>query len=364
MSSEVPPIARIRLARSRRRLLALPLILILIGAAAAAGAWRADGWITFALAIGGALVMLGGLAIAVVLLSVRLEVTEGGIKLRWRGGERTYVLARGAVTRVVIRGRSASRLRPSLGAFGWALGSARLRNNETVDVVVLDAARTAIVVPCEQRRLAIAVANEQQLLDAVATAARARQRLEDLAKRAQVMVAAAVATPSVDMGRDAMPTGLTGIERARLAAERAAAERAAAERAAAEAEALRRAEAERVAAATASAVAAHQAPAAEALPARLRPGRRVVPRPGARAAAIVVPVLVAGAVWGVITLREQAGIAEPDRLRLAVLVLVLAGPGAAVGALMARIWWPRLVGVVAVTALCALLVAGQALLLR
>lgn len=363
MSSDVPPIARIRLARSRRRLIALPVVLVLIGAASAAGAWRADGLVAIALAIAGVLIMLAGLLVAAILLSVRLEVTEAGIRLRWLGGERVYVLARGAVTRVALRGRTASPLRPSLGAFGWALGGARLRGTEAVDVVLLAAAPSAIVVPTEGRRLAIGVADEKQLLDAVATAARARQRLEDLGRRAQAAVPPAPAQPA----HVEAPQELTGIERAeieeRLAAERAAVQRALAERQAAEAAAAAVA-----AAAKAPAAAERRGPAATATGVAAgapRPAgtRRRLPLPGARAAALIVPLLATGAVWGAIQLGGRLATAEPGRLRLAVLALVLAGPGAALGALMARIWWPRLVGVVAVTALCALLIAGQALLL-
>jgi hypothetical protein len=47
--------------------------------------------------------------------------------------------------------------------------------------------------------------------------------------------------------------------------------------------------------------------------------------------------------------------------RLAGLTLALGGPAAAVGALAARAWFPRLIGPVLVTALCGLLLAGRAL---
>jgi hypothetical protein len=44
------------------------------------------------------------------------------------------------------------------------------------------------------------------------------------------------------------------------------------------------------------------------------------------------------------------------------LTLALAGPAAGLGALVARAWFPRLLGLVAVTSVCALILAGRALL--
>ena len=347
------PIARIRLARSPLRLIALPLVLVATGATAAAGALRADGLASIGLAVGGSLLMLVAIAVGVILLSIRLDVDDAGVRLHWLGGQRRYGLARGAVTRVTLRGRNASSLRPSFGAFGWALGPARLRRSESIEVVRLAASGTAIVIPTARGRLAISVTDEQQLLDAVSSAARARHRLEELARRA-TPVEAIERLPAEE------PKGLTGIERIRLA-ERMAAERAAA---------LEGAEAERRAAAAAAEAAAameREASGAEAAPpqAEARPTarRRVrIPLPGARAAAVIAPVVVAGAVWNLILATERLPEADPTGLRLVSTALILIGPGGSIGALMARIWWPRLVGLVSLTALCALALLARAVL--
>ena len=70
------------------------------------------------------------LYLAVMLLSVRLDVEVATLRLRWMGGERRYTLVRGAVTRVPLHGPEAARLRPRFGALGWGLGKARLRGDE------------------------------------------------------------------------------------------------------------------------------------------------------------------------------------------------------------------------------------------
>src|SRR5919108_1870305 len=179
MPAAVLPIARIRLARSLPRLMALPLVLVLTGAAVAGAAARAQGPLVVALAIVAAALLLMSAVSAALLLSVRMEVEEAGIRLRWVGGTRTYPLSRGAVTRIALRGPNASTLRPTLGAFGWGIGPARLRGTEPIEVVRLAGTDTAIMVPTTRGRLAVAVDDEQQLLAAVASAARARQRLEE-----------------------------------------------------------------------------------------------------------------------------------------------------------------------------------------
>lgn len=352
MPAEAPPIARIRLARSPARLIALPLVLVATGATAAAGALRADGLASIGLALGGSLLMLVAIAVGVVLLSVRLEVVETGVRLRWLGGQRAYGLARGAVTRVTLRGRNASSLRPSLGAFGWALGPARLRGDEAIEVVRLAASPTAIVIPTARGRLAIAVIDEGELLAAVSSAARARHRLDELPREAPPVEAI---EPLPAEAKD-----LTGIERIQLA-ERMAAERAAA---------LEGAEAERKAAAAAAEAAVAREAATDSVTtappeAETRPARRRVriPLPGARAAAVIAPILAAAALWNLTVAADQLLEVDVTRLRLVSTALILAGPGGSIGTLMARIWWPRLVGLVSLTALCALALLTRAVLL-
>jgi hypothetical protein len=75
---------------------------------------------------------------------------------------------------------------------------------------------------------------------------------------------------------------------------------------------------------------------------------------------VVVPLLAATVVWAYATVSGRLSLPE-DEARLVGLSLALAGPGAALGALLARAWFPRLLGLVTVTAVCALVLAGRAL---
>lgn len=365
MSSEAPPIARIRLARSPARLFALPALLVVLAAGllilAVPGPLRMGevAWYA-ALAVAG-LMALVALVIAVRLLSIRLDVEEAAVHLHWLGGERRYPLAPGPVTRVRLRGENASRLRARSRWLGWGLGRARLRDEEDVEVVRLAGTPTVILVPTERGRLAIGASSEDDLIDALSRAARARQRLEQVA-------AAAPATPTEEVPElepmpEPEPHVLTGIERA-LLEERLARERD---------------EASATGAAMPVPAAVEPIPGSDVqatpvggkghgeLTSRgrwrvgaARVGRIGRPRPSA--AFVLVPLVGAAIVWGAALSLDRLPDPTSDLGRLASLALVLAGPGTSVGAIMARAWWPRIVGVVVTCGLAASVFVGRALL--
>lgn len=367
MPRRVPPIARVRLARSLPRLLAWPALVTGTGAMASAtwvvGSFGAGiGGVVFA-ALGGLLVIVG-LVAAVLLLSIRLDVEEAAIRLSWIGGERIYPLTRGPVTRVRVRGKDASRLRSRIGVFGWAVGSARLRDEEDIHVVRLARTSTAIMVPTERGRLAIAADDEEHLLDALSRAARARQRLEELADQArppeptpaaEMAPAPAQEPEPVDAAVDVQPHVMTGIERA-LLEQRLAAERMAAEAAP-----------HAVGAPTAPAddTAALEPPAAreaEGSPEAAAAGRRfALRRPRPSAAFVFLPLVGAGIAWGIGIAGGTYPDPDSDLGRLTSLALVLAGPATSVGAIMALAWWPRLIGVIVAGGLAASVFIGRAL---
>jgi len=355
MTSQVPPIARIRLSRSLRRLLALPVLALLVGGATIAGGLAlipGPAWIAIA-AAGGGLILLA-LVAAVVVLSIRLEVEEAAVRLTWLGGERIYALSPGPVTRVRLTGENASKLRGGRRLLGGQLGTARLRDEERIEIVRLAPTATAILVPTDRGRLAIAASDEAALVDALSRAARARQRLEEATREAAPVeeAAAPVAAPVVEVD----PVIMTGIERAlferRMAEERIAAEAAAeAERIAAD-EAARRAEAE--AAARAAEVGAEAEPE--------RRGRSLpIRRPPPSAVLVLLPLVGAGAALGIGLSLGRMPDPGTDLWRLTALALVLAGPAATIGAIMARVWWPRLVGVVVAGGLAGAVFVGRAL---
>lgn len=343
MSDRVPPIARIRLSRSLPRLLAVPLLGLLAGAAAiAVGLLAAPGVSGVVLTVLGAAVVATALLGAVALLSIRLDVEEAAVGVAWIGGERIYPLSAGPITRVRLRGENASSLRASRWGLGWQLGPAILRGEEPIEVVRLAPSRTAILVPTERGRLAIAAADEPTLLDALSRAARARQRLEQLARE----TAPELPAPAPEAEPDSAL--MTGIERAIF--ERRMAE---------EAEAAgREATAEPVTDAV---------PMETVAPTRSRPRLRVprprwAHRPGPSVVLLILPLLGAGAAWGAAVLLGRMPEPGTDVGRLTALALVLAGPATLVGAIMARVWWPRLVGVVVAGGLVTSVFVGRALL--
>lgn len=405
-------IAPIPLARSTGRMLLVPLLLLMAGTAAVAAGAVTGGLVGIGLVAAGLVVAVLSLYLAAMLLTFRLDVEVATLRLRWLWGERRYTLVRGPVTRVALQGVEAASLRPRFGALGWAVGRARLRRRETIDVVRLAPTASMILVPTDRGRLGIAPASEAHLLSALAAAARIQQRLDEVAERARAFMppqpaAEAAGGPAPAEGMPVARRMLTGIER-QLLEERLAAERAAA---------LQRAEAERLAAIQAAAAAVAAPPAAEeagATPSGTaarerrrsrwrRPvwlaGRRAIPLeaeagmapavPVAAAAALpaaetavqaplrsrptvrgdqllafgaaLTPVIGAAAVWLIASTRGDLAL-PLDQLRPVALALLAVGPAGALAALAARAWYPRLQGLVTVTALCALLLVGRALL--
>lgn len=354
MPSAHPTIARIRLSRSLPRLLAIPTIGLLAGLAAiAGGVLLVPG--TLGLVMAGAGAVLAVLAVVgfVLPLSVRLEIEESAVRVSWLGGERIYVLSPGPVTRVRLRGENASSLRGGRRLLGGQLGSARLRGEEQVDVVRLAPTASAILIPTDRGRLAIAAASEELLLDALSHAARARQRLEELERE---VPSAEEPPPPVEVEVD--PALMTGIERALH--ERQMAE----EREAAEAAALAQLTASE-AAATPEGEAAEPAATEARASSVARPRRRIgllLGRPRPSTALVLLPLVGAGAAWGIGLLLDRMPDPGSEVGRLTALALVLAGPAATVGAIMARLWWPRLVGVVVAGGLAAAVFVGRSLI--
>lgn len=351
-------IARVRLSRSLPRLLALPALGLVAGAiAVAVGLLLVPGTVGYAVAAAGALLVALAFIGALRPLSVRLEIEEAAVRVRWLGGERTYVLSPGPVTRVRLQGENASSLTGGRRLLGGQLGSARLRGEETIEVVRLAPTPTAILVPTDRGRLLIAAASEALLLEALSRAAQARQRMEAREREAsrEEVPAPAPAEPAIEVD----PALMTGIERAlherRLAEEQAAlAAATAAELAATEARTAEEATAE---AAEAEARATAAADLARPRWRRLRVGR---PRPNE--ALVLLPLIGAGAAWATGEYLGRMPDPASEVGRLTALALVLIGPAATVGAIMARIWWPRLVGVVVTGALAAAVFVGRSLL--
>ncbi|HEX3220406.1 MAG TPA: hypothetical protein VHU77_10375 [Candidatus Limnocylindria bacterium] len=393
MSGPTVPIAPIPLARSARRLAAVPLVLLLVGLiAAAAGVLRGDVW-GMGLVVAGALIGVLSVGLWLMLLSVKLDVEVATLRIRRLGGERRYTLVRGPVTRVALRGPDAARLRPSIRTRIWGLGRARLRADETIELIRMAPTDTMILVPTDRGRVGIAPASEQQLLSALGAAARIQQRLDEVAERAKAFTPApqplpppppqpAPAAPAAAAQEPGAGHVLTGIERAILE-ERLAAQRAAA---------LQAAESERQAAADAARMAAFMAAEQAEKPimaAVQRPARRRsvslpavnlpavnLPRPRVQVArprlevsgdllrdfaVLLLPVLAAVGVWAVAANGQRLDL-PPTQLRPVAAALLATGPAAALAGIAARVWFPRLLGLVTITSLIGVGLVARALL--
>jgi hypothetical protein len=371
----VVAIARIPLARSATRMLAAPGLLLLAAGLAAGAGWIVSGLAGLGLMVAGGLLAVLALYLAAMVLSVRLEVEVSTLRVRRLGADQRFQLVRGAVTRVPLSGEGAAKLQARFGALGWGIGPARLRGEERIHLVRLAPTRSLILIPTDAGRVGIAPASEEQLIGALSAAARVQQRLDQVAARARSVPVARLVEeaprPAPPPSREPEPGRvLTGIERVMLE-ERLAAERAAA-LAAAETE-RRRAEEE---AARRAAMEALRPPPAE-VPARpprrmpsialprpriALPSRGPVPRASLlRYAVAALPLLAAFGVWVAASLLGRMQLDEAEA-RLVGWTLALTGPGAALGALMARAWFPRLLGLVSLAALCCVVLVGRALL--
>lgn len=405
-ADETVAIAHVRLARDLRRLLLVPALLWLLGAAAIAAALI---WLDVPLRLAGvgagAVLVVIGAWLAIVPLTLRMQVEVGAIRVRSIAGERAYALVRGSVTRVTLRGPNAARMRARLGPLSRGLGSATLRDDERIELVRMAPTASAILVPTDHGRLLVAPALEQELLNALAAAARVQARLDQVAERTRALVARvpsgdpeAAAAAADRAAAEIEDRFVTGIER-QLVEQRLASERAAA---------LAAAEAERAAALAAAQHAADEAAALEAaraaaaaaepearrglrMPAWRRGGAatemaastaipverpRPVPAPGHRRNRRARTTVTAPPGTGILIVLTMVplvaafigwvafGFLGSTRGPLAgplVAGLILVGPLASLGVLMARHWWPRLASLVAFTAVMALVLVGWSL---
>lgn len=363
----------IRLARAQRRLLAAPFALLVAGAGAAVAGILVGGPAGIALlATAGLAALVAGYLLALV-SSYRLQVEPGGLLLRWFGGQRRYRLVRGPVTRVAVSGEGAAALHPRFGALGWAVGPALLRGEEAIELIRLSTRTPLILVPTDRGRLAVAAEVESELLSALSVAVRMQEQIDEVASRRAAPVAAPVAAlvaAATARPEPPAPRVLTGIERS-LLEQRLAAEQAAS---------LVAAETERSAAAevvvperAAPVPAAPPPPAAVERPRATgrrrervswqRPAWLAVPGPASVASAlpIAVPLVGAGIAWIAVTVTGRPALPVPEA-RLLTLALILVGPLGAAGALLARVWYPRLGGLVAASSLAALAILARTIL--
>ena len=383
MAHETLPIARIVLARDVRRILTLPLLLALTGLSAGLAGLVLGGMAEVVAVVGGAIAIAGAVLLAIVPLSLRMDVEVGGLRMRWLGGTRRYQLARGPVTRVALTGPSAGSIRSRFPVLGWSFGRAVLRGEEPIVLVRLARTPNVIVVPTDRGRLAIAAASEGDLIDALGAAARVQQRLDEVGGRVlaafpEGLAALEEPAPAPPIEEERKPKEdaerfLTGIERAQLEARLTAARQAAL--LAAEAERRDALAAEEAAAAGTSEQVGTVPQAADGEPlagySRARERRAATwTRPAwatdARVRTLgtiswaLVPLAASLVAWAFAEANQSAIAGDATWSRLVALALTLGGPAAALGVVAARAWWPRLTGLITVSALASLVLTARA----
>jgi hypothetical protein len=130
---------------------------VLLAAVAAGGGLLLGGPAGILLVAIAVLAALAAAYLVALVSSYRLLVEPGTLRLTWLGGERSYRLVQGKVTRVGISGDNAGALRPRFGSLGWAVGPAVLRG-EQIELIRLSRRPPLIVAPTDRGRLAIAAA--------------------------------------------------------------------------------------------------------------------------------------------------------------------------------------------------------------
>jgi len=374
MSELTTQITSVRLARDRARLFAAPIVFVVVAAAAAAGGLLLAGPTGIVLVAVAALAALAAAYLVALISSYRLLVEPGTLRLTWLGGERSYRLVQGKVTRVGISGDNAGALRPRFGSLGWAVGPAVLRG-EPIELIRLSRRPPLIVAPTDRGRLAIAAAVESELLEAMTHAVRLQERLDEVAAR---RLAPPPPEPIAPRPVPTAPRVLTGIERTlieqRLAAERAAALAAAdAERAGAAAAVVPETQPEPeppIPEALPEAPPEVAAPVTERRIARprqraqwQRPAWVAVPGPASVVAALPIALPLLGAGIALLAVSVTGRPALPiDETRILLAALALIGPVGALGGLIARAWYPRLGGLVMASSVAALAMLTRTIL--
>jgi uncharacterized membrane protein YtjA (UPF0391 family) len=133
---------------------------------------RAPGAIGVAVTAAGVAVLLYVILLSLHVLSLRLEVHPGEVRVTSILVRRRYRLVRGAVTRLPApRGRAL--FGTQLGSFGLEIGLGTAGPDESVDVIRLAPVTSMIMIPSDGNRLAVAPSSERRLLRALGTAAAA-----------------------------------------------------------------------------------------------------------------------------------------------------------------------------------------------
>ena len=161
---------RIGLARDPTRIILWLGMRLAIAEIALVVGLQTPGSIGLAVTIAGGVVLVYVILLALHVLSLRMEIHPGEVRLASLLVRRRYPLQDGEVTRLRIEPRRGL-FGTQLGGFGIEIGLGRAPSKESVDVVRLAPVPSMILIPSTMRRLAVAPSSERTLLLALKAAA-------------------------------------------------------------------------------------------------------------------------------------------------------------------------------------------------
>jgi hypothetical protein len=166
----------IRLQRSPVRLFLLVAARAAIGIAALVAAIPEPGTLGAVLAFAGIGVVGYAALLGLNFATMRLEAVPGQLRLRSLLVNGRYQLVKGEVRRLRLAPRSRSRLGAAFRGLGVRIGPGELEGEKLAGVIALARPDSLLMVPTTDGRLALAVASEEQLLDALMRATRRPSR--------------------------------------------------------------------------------------------------------------------------------------------------------------------------------------------
>jgi hypothetical protein len=166
----------IRLQRSPVRLFVLVAARAAIGVAALVTAIPEPGTLGTALSFAGVIVLGYAALLGLDFVTMRLQAVPGQLRVRSLFVSRRYQLAKGDVRRLRLPPGWRFPVGAAFRGLGVRIGPGQLEGEKLVGVIALARPASLLMVPTTDGRLAIAVASEKQLLDALMRATRRPSR--------------------------------------------------------------------------------------------------------------------------------------------------------------------------------------------
>lgn len=157
---------RVGLARDPIRIIAWLGLRLIIAEVGLLVGMQTPGAIGLTVTLAGVAVLGYVILLTLHVLSLRLEIHPGEVRVTSILVRRRYPVQAGAVTRLRVEPRKGI-LGTQLGGFGIEIGAGRIPSAESVDVVRLAPVASLILIPTQPARLAVVPSSERTLLRAL-----------------------------------------------------------------------------------------------------------------------------------------------------------------------------------------------------